>query len=131
VLRQLSEILRHLRRGGGVVNQNGGRGHGVECAIGARADLAQVIVIADAGDHQLGIFGGFCGCMGQRPAMLRDKSLGFGVSAVVNRHLMPGPDKVRGHGRTHGAQSDVGDALRWDGVVGFGGNHRCPYGAQR
>jgi hypothetical protein len=48
------QLARHLGRGRGVVDEDGARRHAGQGTVRAQHDGPQVVVVADAGEHELG-----------------------------------------------------------------------------
>jgi osmotically-inducible protein OsmY len=48
------QLARHIGRGGGVVHEDGARLHAGKGAVGAQHHRAQVVVVADAAEHDVG-----------------------------------------------------------------------------
>ena len=66
-LRDAVKLARHEGRCGGVIDEDRARLHGVKAALGPGRHLAQVIVVADTGEHEVGVprrLGRACGRAG-------------------------------------------------------------------
>ena len=62
--------------------------HGREGALGAERDLAQVVVVADAAEHEVGVLGGVRRRRRGLAAVLLDPGLGLGGVAVVDGEVV-------------------------------------------
>ncbi len=80
--------------------------HAGEGAVGAVDNVAQVVVVADAGEHQVRPRGRLGRGGAQAPAVLLDPGFRLGAGAVKDGHLVAGPGQVPGHGIAHGAKAD-------------------------
>ena len=118
------QLARHRGRGRGVVHQHRARLHAGQRAVSAQHHAAQVVVIANAAKHNVGI-----GCSQPRRGRLARRCGGselsapgrcLGRAAVVNGDLMPGQRQMAGHGVAHHTQAQKGDFAGSDGGVGFG-----------
>jgi hypothetical protein len=59
------DLAGDARRNGGVVDEHRARTQRGERAIGAEHDIGQIIVVANAGDHRVGVLRGFGGAGGR------------------------------------------------------------------
>ena len=100
------EFAGDLRRGGGVVDEDGAFAHALEGAVRAQGDLAQVVVVADAGEDDLLALGGLARSRGSASAVLGHPFLGLGRGAVVDRHLVALRREMPRHGIAHHAKSE-------------------------
>ncbi len=95
-----------------MVDEDGVRLHAGEGAVLTEHDTAQVVVIADAGGHDIGV----ARCLGRRgggrTAILVGPLLRLGGRAVIDRDLMTGTLQMTGHGITHHAQAEKRDTDR-------------------
>jgi len=116
-----------------VVHEGGARPHagkgtvtgaGAIAQVGAQGDAAQVVVIADAAEHDVGLRGGLARRGGTARAggggVFGTPGGSLGAAAVVDRDRMPGQCQMAGHGVTHHPQSEKGDSARRCGGVGLG-----------
>lgn len=113
----------------GVINEQCATPQGGKRAVGAEHDIGQIIVIANARDHNIGAFGGFCraGRAAHGDARVcRQPRFGAGRSAVVDCQPVPGVAKVTGHGPAHDAkpqERDVGGGSGERSLICHGTNH--------
>jgi hypothetical protein len=72
-LRRLRQFARHVGRGGGVVDEGGALLHAGEGAVVAQHHGAQVVVVADAAEHDVGAGRGFARgrCVAARARRIR------------------------------------------------------------
>ncbi len=83
------KLARDLGRSGGVVDHDGALGDPGEHAVVAEHDLAQIVVVADAGHDEILALGGLLRRRrGFAAAILRDPFFGLGGGAVVDRDLV-------------------------------------------
>ena len=104
------QFPRNRSRCRGVVDHDRAFAHACEHAVGTEHDFAQIVVIADAGHHEVLARG--CRLRRRRAfaAVLRDPFFGFGRGAVVHRDLVAalGLEMPR-HREAHHAKSDKCD----------------------
>ena len=93
-----------------VVDEDRTCGHRLEGAVLAQRHAAQVVVVADAAEHELGVLRRLRGRWSMSAAVLGDPFLGFFPRPVVDGDIVPRLREVPGHGVAHDAQSDEGDA---------------------
>ena len=117
---QSGEFACHIGRCGGVVDQNGPFFHAGQRAVCAQYDGTQVIVIAHAHEHQIGVAGRLAWREGAAMSELLDPVLRFAAIAVVNRDLVSGQGQMAGHRETHHPQAQKGDTGGRSRLVGFG-----------
>ena len=89
-----------------MIDEDRALAHAGEGAVRPERDLAQVVVVADAGHDEILTRGG--GLRGRRgfAAELRDPFLGLGGGAVIDRDLVPAfVLQMSGHGVAHHAQA--------------------------
>ena len=91
-----------------MIDEDRAPGHGGEGAFRAGGDRTQVIVIADAGEHDLGALGGPGRGRGRAAAMLGDKVFGLRRGAIVHADVMPLGREMAGHRETHHAKTNEG-----------------------
>ena len=107
-----------------MIDKNSTLGHAGKCAVRAQHHATQVVVIANAAKHDLGLSSGFArgGCVADSSGIgkLGAPSFGLGCRAVVHRDLMAGARQVTGHGVAHHAQAQKGNASGRSRFVGFG-----------
>ena len=89
------------RRGRGVVDQYRFGRHGGQYAGIAQHHRAQVVVVADAGEHQFRVPGRLGGAGGTAPAVALDPLPGAARGAVVDGDLAAAGLQVAGHGKAH------------------------------
>ena len=109
------QFARHIRRRSRMIDKNRTLGHAAEGTPVADRHGAQVIVIADAGEHEVSSLG----CLFRRrsglAAVFLGPLLGLGGGAVVHRDLMSAFGlEIPGHRIPHDPQSDPCNALRHD-----------------
>jgi hypothetical protein len=68
--------------------------------------LAEVVIIADADENDLGRRRGFCRRLGRGSAMGLDPGSRLGAGAVVDRDRVPGFGEMPRHGGSHDAETD-------------------------
>ena len=84
--------------------------HAGKRAVGAEGDRAQVVVIADAGEDEIGILRGLGGRRARLCRRMRaDPLLRLGRGAVVDGDLVPALAEVARHRIAHDAETDPGD----------------------
>ncbi|MNI66786.1 hypothetical protein D3C73_1223770 [compost metagenome] len=121
------EFAGHIGRRGGVVDEHGARSHARKCTVGPQHNAAQVVVVAHAGEDDLGTCHRFARRAGMAAAELGDPGLSLGGRAVVDRHVVPGAGQMAGHGQAHDTQAEESDFLGYDRVVALG-TDRCHAG---
>ena len=93
--------------GSGIVDQNGASLHAGSGAGVSERDGAEVIIIADAGEDEVGVPGGFGGSGGGAPTMFLRPFLRLGSGAVVDSDVVAALFlEMPGHRETHYAQTD-------------------------
>jgi hypothetical protein len=110
----------HRRRGGGVIDEARPPRHAGKCTLLPQHHRTQVVVVADAGEHEVGPRAGLRRGVCAGTAIGLDPGLGLGRGAVVDRHLVAGTGQVPGHGITHHAKTQKGHSAGRNGIVGFG-----------
>ncbi len=96
-----------LGRCRGVIDEYCASGNAVKRAVCPERDLAQVMVVADAGHDEILTLGGGPRCRRRTPAELRHPLLGLGGGAIVDRDVVPALDlEVSGHRITHHAEPE-------------------------
>ena len=102
------ELARHLGRGGRVIDEGRAGAHALEGAVLARRHRAQVIVVADAAEDEVGAQRGRRRSFGRTPAaVLGHPRGGLGRAAVVDGDVVAALfEEVPGHGESHDAQAD-------------------------
>ena len=106
------QFSRHLGRGGGVIHQRTSGPHARQGSIVAQHHAAQVIVVADAAKHQIGVGRCFTRGRGRYTAALAHPLRRFGRRAVVHRDLVPCAHQVGSHRVAHDAQAQESHSLR-------------------
>ena len=93
-----------------MIDERGAFLHARKSAIGADRDGAQVVVVADAGHHEILAFGrGLWRRCGLALEFL-GPLFGFGWRPVVHRHLVAAlGDEMSCHGETHDAETEKSD----------------------
>ena len=122
------DLAGNPRRNGGMVDEQSARRQRRKDAVGREHDIGQIIVIANAGDHHLGIFG--CGGGAVR---LGHGDVGVGIApfrqpvggAAVDCHRVAGMGQMTRDRPTHHAKANDGNAARDGGcgIVGSGLGH--------
>ena len=84
--RRRGELARDRRRGGGVVDEDRAALHAGEGAVVAERDRAQVVVVADAGEHDLGALGRRGAAWPRSCRRIPRPMPGLGGGAVVDGH---------------------------------------------
>ena len=116
--------------------------HAGEGAVFTQHHAAQVVVIAHAREHDVGVLGGLTRSEGQAVATggglafdLGQPAFCLGRGAVVHADCMSGLRQMACHRIAHHAQAQEGDLERWRGGRGSGlgvGVHgwglRCDWG---
>jgi hypothetical protein len=102
----IGERAGHLRRGGGVIDENGAGSHAGERPQFAEGDTAQIVVVADAGEDEVGFARRRGRRVGQAPAEFLRPSFGLAARAVVDGDLVARPDEVARHREAHDAETD-------------------------
>src|SRR3546814_20609435 len=87
-LTDLGEFPGDFRGGGGVVDEDRALAHPGEGAVVAEDDAAQVVVVADATEHQIGARGGLARRRRRLAAMLLRPFLGLRRRTVVDGDLV-------------------------------------------
>ena len=104
------EFAGDFGRGGGVVDEDGAGLQGFEGAALAGCHRAQVIVIADAAEDEVGAIGGLRRGWSRSAAELLSPFFGFRGRAVIDRHIVTALDlQVTGHRIPHDAQTNERD----------------------
>ena len=85
VVGETGERARHLRRGGGVIDEDGALPHAGQRAQFAEGDAAQIVVVADAGEHELGFARRLGRRIGQAAAELLHPGFGLGRASGCRR----------------------------------------------
>jgi hypothetical protein len=101
----LIKLGRDLGRDRGVIDKDRARAHARERPVGAKADAAQIVIIADAGHHERGPLCGLARRRGVPSAMLGRPFFGLGRRAVIDADIMPRRRQVARHGIAHHTQS--------------------------
>ena len=83
------ELARDVGRGGGVVDEDGALALGLEGAALGRRHRAQIVVVADAAEHEVGVLRRFGRRRGGLAAELLGPRLGLGAVAVVDVRSWP------------------------------------------
>ncbi len=94
--------------------------HTRKCAVVAERDAAQVIVIANAGQHQFGAVRGFTWRTGCAAAVLGHPLFRFGKGAVIDGDVEAGLGQVSGHGMSHDTEAEKRNA-----TLGVAGRRGC------
>jgi len=89
-----------------VIGEDGAAAHAGKGALRAGRDLADVVVIADAGEDDLGAFGGLRRRRARGAAIFLDPGLRLGRRAVVDGDLMARFGKMPRHRIPHHAQPE-------------------------
>ena len=119
-----------IGRGGGVVHVQGAGLHAGKGAVVPQNHAAQVVVVADAGEDDVGLCRGFA--RGECEAVCRpfgQPLFGLCGGAVVDRHGMAGFGQVAGHGVAHDAEAQKGH-VHGGGGAAHGGCLRGVGGGQ-
>src|SRR5262249_2561240 len=101
------QFARNLGRSGSVVDEYGALLYARESPICSQCDLAQVIVVADAGEYEFLSGGGVFRRRWVSAAMLGDPFFGFGGGGVVDGDLVPAFIlEMTGHRISHDSKTD-------------------------
>src|SRR5262249_23278853 len=101
------ELAGDLGGRGSVIDEDRAFGNAVEGAVRPQRDLAQVVVVADAGHDEVLALGGGARRRRGTPAALRHPLLGLGGGAIVDRDLVTALDlEVTGHRVAHHAEPE-------------------------
>jgi hypothetical protein len=101
------QFARDLRRCGGVIDNHRVLAHAGEHTVVAEHDLAQVVVVADAGHHEILALGGLLWRRRAPAAELRYPFFGLGGGAVVDGDVVAALGlQMSGHRVTHDPQAD-------------------------
>ena len=92
-----------------MVDEDRARRHAGERAVRAQHHAAQVVVVADAGEHDLGACDGFTRRGGMAAAKFRCPGLRLGGRAVIDGDVVAGARQMAGHGQAHDAQAEECD----------------------
>jgi hypothetical protein len=103
------ELARDIGRGGGVVDEDGALAHCGEGAVLGRRHRAQIVVIADASEHDLLALGGLGRRRSIDAAMLCHPFLRLLRRAIVDRDVMALGLEMAGHGIAHHAETEESD----------------------
>ena len=97
-------------RGRGVVDEHGAGPKRLKRAVWPERHRAEIVVIADAGEDEIGAVRGR-GRGGRRcSAKLGDPGIGLGARAIEHRHRVAATRlEMTGHGKAHGAEPDPRD----------------------
>ena len=106
---RFGELLRHLGRRGRVVDEDGARTGTGEHTVGSVHHVADVVVVADAEEHELGAVGRLTRRRSGTVAVERDPCERLLRRAVVHRHLVSLAGEMAGHGGSHDPETDEGD----------------------
>ena len=116
--RCLVEFTRDFGGGGGVVDEDRALFHPGEGAAVAKGDRAQVVVVADAGHHEILTLGGGLRSRGGASAEFVGPGFRGRRRAVVDRHLvLTLLHEMPRHGEAHDAETDESD-FSHDGNLG-------------
>ncbi len=117
------ELTRYVCGRRRVVDHDRALTHSGKDAVITEGDASQVIVIADAGKHDLGTGRSLARSRGLRTTMVLDPGRGLFGGTVVNGDVMPAGLQMPGHVISHDAKADEGN---------LGHNVRPPeYAAER
>ncbi len=101
-------------RGGGVVDEDGAVAKRLERAVSPERHRAEIVVIADAGEDEVGAFRRLGRGRRQPAAKLREEGVRLGARAVEHNDVVaPARLEVAGHGKAHDAEPDPGDFAHW------------------
>ena len=93
--------------GGRMIDEDGAGFHRLEGAVRAGRDLAEIVVVADACEDEIGVLRGFGGGWCRRPLEGVGPFRGLGGGAVINRDRKPAPrDEMTRHRIAHHAETD-------------------------
>ncbi len=101
------QLARNTGRCGGVVDEHGTRLHGMEGAFSSNGHLPQIVVIADAGEDEIGIGCRRAGCCSRGAAMGGLPFFSLARAAVIDRDgAAAALCQMAGHRKPHHAQTD-------------------------
>ncbi len=101
-------------RGRGVVDGDGALAERAEGAVRPERHVAEVVVVADAGEDEVGAFRRRGGRRRRSPAEPRHPGFGLGAGAVEHDDVVaPARLEMAGHGKAHHAEPDPGDFAHW------------------
>ena len=108
------EFAGNFGAGRGVVDQDGAWLHSGKDAVGAGGDLAQVVVVADAGEDEIGVARRLRRRRRRCAAIDLGPAFRFGGGAVIDRHGMAAlVPQVSRHRKTHHAEADERHICHW------------------
>ncbi len=99
------ELAGDVGRGRGVVEKDRATAHAGEGAVGSEHDRAQMVVVADAAEHDLLARRRFLGRLGGPALVLLGPRLGLGEGPVVDRHIVALGGEVPRHRKAHHTQT--------------------------
>ncbi len=110
------DLPRDPRRYGGVIDEHAAGAQGLEHAVRAEHDLREIVVVADAGDDDIGALGRMGRFRGNA-----DRKVGIGLApflaalgrAVVDGEMVPGARDVLRDRAAHHAQAEEGNLASW------------------
>ena len=93
--------------GGGVVDEHRAGLQAMERALLACGDLAEVLIVANAAEHEIRVLRRLPGGWRQLPAIFRNPRPSLAKRAIIDGEIVPalGAD-MPGHGIAHDAQAD-------------------------
>ena len=99
------KLARNLRRGRGVVREDGALLHADEGALGRGRDLAHVMVVAHTHENDVGALGRGCRRLLEAAAILAGPGLRLRSGAVIDRDLVAVLLEMTGHRIAHHAET--------------------------
>ncbi len=103
------QLARDARRNGGVIDEQRALLHRIERAVAAERHLREIVVVADAGQDDIGVLRGLGRGRCRGSAMLPDPCIGLGAGAIIDGEVMARLDEVACHRSAHDTCTDEAD----------------------
>ncbi len=101
------KLTRHCRRSGGIVDVDRTLLHAGKCAVRAKRDCSQVIIIANTGEDEVAALSSGLRRRRRFAAMFRHPFVRFRGRAIEDREFMATPfGEMTGHGIAHDTKTD-------------------------